>query len=156
GTAQKVSEGHKGYAKNSYFSSFVGFAPSRDPKLVVLVSIDEPKGDYYGGVVSAPVFKEIMGQSLAYLKVPPDPAYLAENGGEKLLATKPPIVEKKAEAPKNGKATALKTEKPPEPAHQDEDEEAQLPIEAKGNADSEVATGTDDILVPDFTGLSVR
>ncbi|MCB1214907.1 MAG: penicillin-binding protein 2, partial [Deltaproteobacteria bacterium] len=70
GTAQKVLEGQRGYAKDKYIASFVGLAPAEDPKLVVLVSIDEPKGAYYGGLVSAPVFKEIMGQALAYLQVP--------------------------------------------------------------------------------------
>jgi len=160
GTAQKVNEGHKGYAKSAYFSSFIGFAPSRDPKLVVLVSIDEPKGDYYGGVVSAPVFREIMGQSLAYLKVPPDAAYLAENGGEKLPIAKLPAPGKSGEPSKSAKSAGLKPEKKPvaelpkpEPAG---NEEAQLPIEAIASQETPADADKEDILVPDFTGLSVR
>lgn len=72
GTAQKVIEGAHGYAKNKYIASFIGVSPVQDPKLVVLVSVDEPKGAYYGGLVSAPVFRAIMEQSLAYLKIAPD------------------------------------------------------------------------------------
>jgi cell division protein FtsI (penicillin-binding protein 3) len=72
GTAQKVVEGTKGYAKNKYVASFIGVAPVKNPRLVVLVSIDEPKGEYYGGQISAPVFASIAEQTLAYLKVTPD------------------------------------------------------------------------------------
>ncbi|MBI2337454.1 MAG: transpeptidase family protein [Deltaproteobacteria bacterium] len=70
GTAQKVIEGKKGYASNKYIASFVGIAPAKDPKIAVLVSVDEPKGDYYGGTVSAPTFSKITQQTLAYLAIP--------------------------------------------------------------------------------------
>lgn len=67
GTAHKV-QGH-GYA-NKYVSSFVGFAPASDPRLVVAVMIDEPSaGQYYGGAVAAPVFSSVMGQALRMLDV---------------------------------------------------------------------------------------
>ena len=72
GTAQKVVEGKKGYASNKYIASFVGIAPAKDPKIAILVSVDEPKGDYYGGTVSAPTFSKITQQTLAYLSVPQD------------------------------------------------------------------------------------
>lgn len=68
GTAQKVAGG--GYVKGKYYSSFIGFAPVDDPKIVVLVGIDEPRGAYYGGAVAAPVVKEIIERSLSYMGVP--------------------------------------------------------------------------------------
>jgi len=70
GTAQKVNPRTGTYAKGKYFASFVGFAPANDPRIVVFVGIDEPRGDYYGGQVAAPVFKNIVEQALRYLKVP--------------------------------------------------------------------------------------
>jgi len=54
-------------------SSFVGFAPVSNPRLVVAVMIDEPTGgQYYGGSVAAPVFSSVMGTALRLLGVPPD------------------------------------------------------------------------------------
>jgi len=141
GTAQKVAPGGKGYAKNKYLASFVGFAPARDPKLVVLVSIDEPKGDYYGGLVSAPPFREIMGQSLAYLKTPPDGVareVLAQGKPEK---PKAPKAAGKAPKEEREERVAAAMEKPP--------------VEAL-SGDGEGTAAETDQAVPDLTGLSVR
>ncbi len=69
GTAQKVNP-KGGYLKNKYFSSFIGFAPADDPKLVVYVGLDEPRGYYYGGQVAAPLFRNVVEETLRYLKVP--------------------------------------------------------------------------------------
>ncbi|TMH61976.1 MAG: penicillin-binding protein 2 [Betaproteobacteria bacterium] len=70
GTAHKLEDG--AYA-NKYVSSFVGFAPVSNPRLVVAVMIDEPSGgQYYGGSVAAPVFSSVMGTALRLLGVPPD------------------------------------------------------------------------------------
>jgi hypothetical protein len=52
-------------------ASFVGFAPSREPRLVCIVMIDEPRRSHYGGVVAAPVFSRVVSQALFYLGVPP-------------------------------------------------------------------------------------
>lgn len=71
GTAQMVEEGKKGYSSSKYIASFVGIAPADDPRITVLVSINEPKGSHYGGVVAAPVFREIVRKVLPYLRVPP-------------------------------------------------------------------------------------
>ena len=71
GTAHKL-EG-RGYAANRYVSSFVGFAPVSNPRLIVAVMIDEPSaGQHYGGAVAAPVFSEVMGGALRLMGVPPD------------------------------------------------------------------------------------
>jgi cell division protein FtsI (penicillin-binding protein 3) len=70
GTAHKLEGGV--YA-NKYVSSFVGFAPASNPRLVVAVMLDEPSaGQYYGGSVAAPVFANVMGAALRLLGVPPD------------------------------------------------------------------------------------
>jgi len=69
GTAQKPDFKRGGYARGAYVASFVGFVPAKNPRLAILVTVDEPKGEYYGGLVSGPVFKEIAEESLAYLGV---------------------------------------------------------------------------------------
>ena len=70
GTAHKLVGGR--YA-NKYVSSFVGFAPASDPRLIVAVMIDEPgAGKHYGGDVAAPVFASVMGSSLRTLGIAPD------------------------------------------------------------------------------------
>ena len=62
GTAYKIEHGR--YA-SKYVSSFVGFAPASEPRLIVAVMIDEPSaGKHYGGDVAAPVFASVMGSSL--------------------------------------------------------------------------------------------
>jgi len=73
GTAQKVIPGKRGYAHGKYVASFVGFAPADDPRIVVLVVIDEPRNGHFGGVVAAPAFAEITERVLAYLGVPAKP-----------------------------------------------------------------------------------
>ena len=70
GTAHKLEDGR--YV-DKYVASFVGYAPASQPRLVVAVMIDEPKvKSYYGGIVAAPVFAEIVGQVLPGLGVAPD------------------------------------------------------------------------------------
>lgn len=72
GTAAKPEPG--GYSDSRYVASFVGVVPAKDPELVVLVSIDEPRGAIWGGVVAAPAFSEIARRSLVELEVAPDAA----------------------------------------------------------------------------------
>jgi cell division protein FtsI/penicillin-binding protein 2 len=70
GTAQKP--GPHGYTTGQYVASFVGFVPVAKPRLVVLVTVDNPRGSIFGGVVAAPAFAEIAKFDLQYLGVPPD------------------------------------------------------------------------------------
>jgi cell division protein FtsI/penicillin-binding protein 2 len=70
GTAQKP--GPHGYTTGQYVASFVGFVPVAKPRLVVLVTVDDPRGAIFGGVVAAPAFAEIAKFDLQYLNVPPD------------------------------------------------------------------------------------
>jgi cell division protein FtsI/penicillin-binding protein 2 len=71
GTAQKP-EPTGGYSSSRYVASFVGFVPATDPRLVVLVNVDEPRTSIWGGVVAAPAFQHIAKFALQYLEVPPD------------------------------------------------------------------------------------
>ncbi len=72
GTAQKAAPGGRGYLKGHYIASFIGFAPFKDPRLIGLVIVDDPKGGYWGETVCGPVFKEVIGYALRYLNVKPD------------------------------------------------------------------------------------
>jgi len=85
GTARK-QEG-KGYADRKYRSWFVGIAPIEQPRIVVAVMVDEPSnGKFYGGDVAAPVFSEVVQQTLRMMGVPPD------------MDVQPQIVARQAEA----------------------------------------------------------
>ncbi|MDR3348408.1 MAG: peptidoglycan glycosyltransferase [Acidaminococcales bacterium] len=70
GTAEKMKSGG-GYAKNEYIASFVGIAPVEKPRFVALVLIDTPHSSYYGSETAAPVFKEIMQQTLVVSGIEP-------------------------------------------------------------------------------------
>lgn len=71
GTAQKVEVGTGKYSPTKRISSFIGFLPLQDPELLILVVIDEPKGEVYGGVVAAPAFNQIAVKTAYYLGIPP-------------------------------------------------------------------------------------
>jgi cell division protein FtsI (penicillin-binding protein 3) len=71
GTSQVYSVESGSYSHDEYVASFVGLAPYENPELCLLVVLDRPWPSYYGGVVAAPVFKEIMSQALPLLDVPP-------------------------------------------------------------------------------------
>ena len=71
GTAEKAEAG--GYSKDKYVASFIGFAPARDPRLLVAVIVDEPSGGVYsGGEVAAPAFEKIASFALPYLGIAPE------------------------------------------------------------------------------------
>ena len=76
GTAQKFING--AYSRKIYTSSFVGFVPADNPRFVMIVTCDEPKGENrYGGHVAGPTFSRIAERTLKYLHVPPDMSYEA-------------------------------------------------------------------------------
>jgi len=78
----------RGYSIDKRIASFVGFVPADNPRLTILVVVDEPKTSPYGGVVAAPAFSAIAQQTLCYLKVPPD----------QKIRTKPETIEVKTPA----------------------------------------------------------
>ena len=71
GTAQKVDPKTRAYSRSDYMSSFVGFVPADDPALVILVVVDRPRTNHYGGVVAAPVFRRIAIEGLHRLGIRP-------------------------------------------------------------------------------------
>ena len=70
GTTRKLDKSGT-YSNNRHIASFVGFTPAENPRLAILVIIDEPQGKYYGGTVAAPVFRRIAREALNYLNIPP-------------------------------------------------------------------------------------
>ncbi|MDP8262546.1 MAG: penicillin-binding transpeptidase domain-containing protein [Candidatus Ancaeobacter aquaticus] len=81
GTAQKIGPDGR-YSHTDFFASFIGFVPADNPQVVILVSLNEPKPHYYGGVVAAPAFKNIAARVLKYLNVTPvdkEPHALTKN-----------------------------------------------------------------------------
>ena len=70
GTAQKVVG--RTFSKSKYNALFIGVVPAENPVLTIIVIVDEPKGAIYGGVVAAPIFREIAAQSLRFLGHYPD------------------------------------------------------------------------------------
>ena len=84
GTVHKFIAG--GYAENRYLSVFAGLAPASDPRLVMVVMVDEPRGKkYFGGQIAGPVFGEVMSDAMRLLDIPPDDIKLvasASNGGK--------------------------------------------------------------------------
>lgn len=73
GTGQKAGQGGR-YVPGAYYSSFIGFFPLPDPRFGVLVVLDEPEGEYYGGDIAAPVFQEVAEKILRYQGVISDQA----------------------------------------------------------------------------------
>jgi len=137
GTAQKIVDGH--YSSTKYLASFIGFAPLPDPRLTVLVWIDEPKGHIYGGDAAAPVFQRIMQESLLQLHVPPDqsipppkfsPQQLA-GASKDYLPNATPIV------------PVAELKSPDEP-------------EGAGEGVIKVRVGSETVEVPDFLGMPKR
>lgn len=103
GTAQKVDAFMRGYSEDRYTSGFMGLAPAEEPKLVLLVVIDEPQGNNYGGVVAAPVFKAIMEKVLPYLNVIPKGTTVVKNVMDAAPKKEAPEADPVIEAVKLGK-----------------------------------------------------
>jgi cell division protein FtsI (penicillin-binding protein 3) len=96
GTAQKADPVTKGYSIDKRTASFVGFVPAEQPRLTILVVVDEPKTSPYGGVVAAPAFSAIARQSLCYLRVAPNQP----------LKKKPGVIEAKKDEPAKAEVAA--------------------------------------------------
>jgi cell division protein FtsI (penicillin-binding protein 3) len=79
GTAQKYDRASRSYSNDKYLAAFAGFAPAEEPRLVVIVMIDEPEVSIWGGSVAAPVFRRVVSRALRYLNVP------ATEGGRTLV-----------------------------------------------------------------------
>lgn len=94
GTAQKVVG--RTFSKSKYYSLFIGVVPAENPVLSIVIIIDEPKGAIYGGVVAAPIFREVAARSLRYLGYfpPTEPANLKAPEPARLLPPTVPAIDK--------------------------------------------------------------
>jgi len=132
GTAQKPDPLTRGYSADRRFSSFMGFAPAQRPRVAVFVGLDEPKGDVYGGLVAAPVFREVAAEALRQLGVEPD--------GVGVGALDVAIAQKRLER------AASDAARPSDP----------LVAEDELGDEGELPPAGDGAIVPDLTGLSMR
>jgi cell division protein FtsI (penicillin-binding protein 3) len=138
GTAQKIIQGQ--YSKNKYVASFIGFAPLPQPRITVLVQLDEPTGVHYGGDVSAPIFQKIVQETLLQLRIPPDqdlplPKYkpqVATGGTEDFIPDATPIQQPLT-------ITAMNS-----------------PLVEDSQGTITVQVDSDSVSMPDFRGLSKR
>lgn len=92
GTAQKVVNGR--YSTSEHIVSFIGFAPADDPQIVVYTAVDNPQGIQFGGVVAAPIVRNILTDALEYMKVPPRKDQVAKKYkyGETKIVTVPDLI----------------------------------------------------------------
>jgi cell division protein FtsI (penicillin-binding protein 3) len=102
GTAQLLDPETRRYASNKYTSLFTGFVPAENPRLVITVVVHEPKGAIYGGVVAAPVFRNIAARALPYLGVMPSvikevpaPGLRSVKASPNTIQKNPPSAQKK-------------------------------------------------------------
>jgi stage V sporulation protein D (sporulation-specific penicillin-binding protein) len=156
GTAQKVANGH--YDPTKWVSSFLGVVPIEDPRLAIIVVVDEPQGGHLGGVVAAPIFKEIAEEALRYLHVPPTAAVVAEGKGARQTGKETtPTKTVAADADESAGSDAPATELPLDDDALGEDpalaEKWDEVAGAEGGRAAEAAV--EPIDVPDFTGMSL-
>lgn len=92
GTAQKVINGR--YSQNEHIVSFIGFAPADDPQIVVYTAVDNPQGIQFGGVVAAPIVRNILKDALEYMEIPPREEQVAKKYkyGETPIVTVPDLI----------------------------------------------------------------
>ena len=137
GTTDVLLDGQ--YSDQTSLASFAGFAPVDDPRIVVLVRIDRPRGETYGGIVAAPVFSDIVSRSLPYLGVPPS-AYVAQPAawhtgpGENQAGPPPTEASEPDDSEPAGQADQAESAEPAEPA-----DEADQPAAEPGPAEEAAA-----------------
>lgn len=138
GTSQKVDPRTKRYSRTKYVAGFVGFVPLEQPKLVILVVVDEPKGTAYGGEVAAPVFRQVGRWALNHLRVNPNKRSSA------VVRALPPILDKNVTL-LSGKRRKIDTGTGTQP-------ETNTVSGEVGRIASELKEGA----LPDFSGLGMR
>ncbi|HEY7531034.1 MAG TPA: penicillin-binding protein [Gemmatimonadota bacterium] len=133
GTARKVREDRRGYTTDRFVSTFGGFFPAHDPRFVLVVRLDDPRGEYYGGLVAGPVFKQAVKTALFAERLPVDPGFLERIDPWRVVH---------AASGDDAAAAEVTTSPPPEPAP------------ATGEPGRGGGNGL--VAVPDFTAMSVR
>jgi cell division protein FtsI (penicillin-binding protein 3) len=152
GTAQKVDPVTGGYSADKRVASFVGFVPAEDPRLVVAVMIDEPRGQVYGGLVAAPVFAKVSTQALQYLKVMPNQPL---SPGETLPSMEEILAQAKKEQEAAAKqAAALQAQS--KSANEPEPQAIEDLLAAEEAAEPAVPAVPAGPQMPDFKGMSYR
>jgi cell division protein FtsI (penicillin-binding protein 3) len=137
GTAYKYDHTIRSYSTNRYLGSFLGLAPIDNPRLAIVVMIDEPSGEHhYGGKIAGPAFAQIASESLRYLGVPGDAIVPLDAQGKPIVTPPPTPAPKLAAVPQ------------PLP-----DVVAGADIVDEPVVDAPLAPGT--IQVPDFRGMGV-
>ena len=139
GTAQKIKEDGTGYAEGRYIASFCGFGPVENPRIALLVMIDDPSGVFYGGQIAAPVAGRIFSQVFRYMRI--EPSDTPTNDEEEISADV-------GEGDSAG-SSSITTYAPPKvetPAPAVEDS-----IEEDNNSKNSA-----EVVVPDFYGKSIR
>jgi cell division protein FtsI (penicillin-binding protein 3) len=160
GTAQKIDPSGA-YSKSHYVASFVGFAPTGNPALTILVVIDSPVGAIYGADVAAPVFKSIAEQTLGYLNVSPD---IPSRGPQFASPTPAGIPDQKpgdiAEHLPKGPEHVQAAASPVQTASFSEVEQTQVSTYGDPEAATPPPTVVLDngprVTIPDFSGLAAR
>jgi cell division protein FtsI (penicillin-binding protein 3) len=157
GTAQKVSNGH--YDPSKWVSSFLGVVPAEDPRLAIIVILDEPQGGHLGGAVAAPIFKEIAEQALRYLHIAPTVEVVAS--GKAAPAGKEPVAAKTS-APSPDGDDAAANDAPATDLPLDDDALGEDPALAEkwdevAGTEGGRAAGPpiERVVVPDFAGMSL-
>jgi cell division protein FtsI (penicillin-binding protein 3) len=156
GTAQKVANGH--YDASKWVSSFLGVVPIEDPRLAIIVVVDEPQGGHLGGAVAAPIFKEIAVDALRYLHVPPTSEPVASSksgahGGKETVAVKAMAADAEDGSGNEAPATDLPLDDDAlgeDPALAEKWDEI---AGAEGGRSAEAKAAP--IEIPDFTGMSL-
>lgn len=134
GTAQKVNEGGLGYGEGRYIASFLGFGPVENPRIALLVMIDEPSGIFYGGQIAAPVASRILSQVFRYMKIEP-----SENPTDEDREIPADV----GEGDSGGSVTSTYTQPKVEKTESEDTEE--IPAEQSA-----------EVVVPDFYHRSIR
>ena len=158
GTAQKVNSETGRHDRTMWVSSFIGFAPLEDPRVVVVVVVDEPQGKHYGGTVAGPVFKEIATGALQALGVPPDPEAVAEAARRAAGEDEEDAAAGAgSETEADGRTIASESE-----SESETETETDAVVDVEGDADLGLAVGelTDDLdgspRMPDLSGKTLR
>jgi membrane peptidoglycan carboxypeptidase len=141
GTAQKVDEVTKRYSNTRYMASFAGFAPVDNPEVACIVSLDEPRGAYHGGDAAAPVFAQVVADTLQILGVPPedDPGSALEAGDFHIYDIPRTVVEARSEA-----------------SSEDSDSRPALDVAAETKESKDASKRYGSVVVPDLTGKGIR
>jgi cell division protein FtsI (penicillin-binding protein 3) len=155
GTAQKIDPRTHAYSKTDYVASFVGFTPVNNPAIAIAVILDSPRGLHQGGQVSAPVFKRVAEQVLAYYGVPHDVEPKKNSERRMLVAHAAQGDTEDAQPHASGETMELENVMTPAPP-------AAAPLQAPAPAPIDARGGTvvldvgGSSTVPSLLGLSMR